>query len=935
MGEQKQPSGAGALHVDVRVASLHSNPMGGTAQPSPPYHNNEYYGFTYYHDIQIEPVNGAPADQSPLLLPYERLVESPAPDPKRYGPFQQTILAFTDVLGEDARGQTPKPWGYTQEQLDTFWGDTAFPLFFMSMLNIRHSGELQQVLTLIGESFQDTPHLAYLTFDHCDILLFARGSSFQWQAARIFKLLFATDHPLRDSITLYCFNPNRELLMRQTEKFDAYIKIGIRDYARAELFQQALEMPSEGKKEKGTAPKERAESQKECPELRFGWLLGRNDVALSKRNATLPWLLRVKDEAARLNQPDGDGKQPPSWYTTYELSVLIPEPTDFSFRSLDPKLPERDCGMDTLLDNFQQIYEAGCRRIETKPDRVWLRWLRDAATLSNKLLNDTMTTDLGVCLVPQFLDLLEYAGAAFASPKLTINDIDGVRACFSVFFNNISSLIESTNHSNREFIQVPSFHSVSFEMPPKVMAYYQACGHRIISILHDDNDRDTYGFTISPKFVQELDVASLSLPGITGGRQFLSISVGEKSLYTLHHTTMALAHEFSHFVGRESRLRTVRKEHLVVCCLQTFLEDMLKRFSARLRGRAPSEEEQDLPTPSVKWERFRFYAQELYRILREGDPQWQPGIDNFKNSVLRLLRILPAAIQASPEACRVVRDFLYEGIFCSRVKDKRSDSPTRGKRLGRLYLQLAQYISLRPGFPTEQTALHGSAKELQDSIFLDRLYSELRQLLTIDIQNDWWNRQLSGTAEDNRITVKQRLRIEHYCYLFSETYADLQAILLLGLTRKQYLDQQFIPDTFAGDIALRRLVVTAVLVEKGQKHWEDWEKSEDEHLYRLIGQSVETSPCSFVAEDISPCLFYDLKEYLCECFDHTPTGYDGEKGLLFGSLRGTFSALTDNSSIYQLEQRLVQFINDYADTMPNRSKEVLDTLARMKKEFQQ
>lgn len=527
----------------------------------PPYHNNEYYSFTYYHDIQIEPVNGVPADQSPLLLPYERLVESPSPDPKRYGPFQQTILAFTDVLGDDTQGQTPKPWGYTQEQIDTFWGDTASPLFFMSMLNVRHSGELQQVLTLIGESFQDTPHLAHLTLDHCDILLFARGSSFQWQAARIFNLLFATDHPLRDSITLYCFNPNRELLMCQTEEFGAYIKIGIRDYARAELFQQALETPNGGKKRKGQPPEERAESPEKDSELRFGWLLGRNDVALSKRNAMLPWLLRVKDEAARLNQPDGDGKQPPSWYTTYELSVLIPEPTG----PQELKQPDRDCGMDTLLDSFQQIHEAGCRRIETKPDRVWLR---DAATLSNKLLNDTMTMDLGVCLIPQFLDLLEYAGAAFSSPNLTINDIDGVRACFSAFFNNSSSLIESTNHSNREFIQIPSFHSASVEMPPKVMAYYQACGHRIISIFHDDNDRDTYGFTSSPKFVQELDAASLALPSVTGGRQFLSISVEEKPLYTLHHTTMALAHEFSHFVGQKSCLRTVRKEHLVMCCPQ-------------------------------------------------------------------------------------------------------------------------------------------------------------------------------------------------------------------------------------------------------------------------------------------------------------------------------------------------------------------------------
>lgn len=183
--------------------------------------------------------------------------------------------------------------------------------------------------------------------------------------------------------------------------------------------------------------------------------------------------------------------------------------------------------------------------------------------------------------------------------------------------------------------------------------------------------------------------------------------------------------------------------------------------------------------------------------------------------------------------------------------------------------------------------------------------------------------------------MKQRPRIEHYCCLFSETYADLRAILLLGLTRKQYLDQQFIPDTFAGDIALRRLVVTAVLVEKGQETGRTGRNQRTSACTASSGRAWRPPPTTLWRKVFPPCLFYDLKEYLCECFDHTPTGYDGEKGLLFDSLRGTFSALTDNSSIYQLEQRLIQFINDYADTMPSRSKEVLSALARMKEEFQQ
>lgn len=921
MGEQKQPNEGSTSHVDVRVVSLHSNPMGEVAQPTPPYQLNEYYGFTYYHDIQIDPMNGTSIDQSPLLVPYERLIEAPSPDPKRYGPFQQTILAFTDVLGADIQEEL-KPWGYTQGQIDGFWGDTTSPLFFMSMLNIRHSDELQQILTLIGENFQDTPHLAYLTFDHCDILLFARGNSFQWQAERIFKLLFSTEYPLRDSITLYCFNPKRELLKCQTEEFGAYLKIGIRDYASANAFQKTIEKQDNGEKD---------------PELRFGWLLGRNDVALSKRNATLSWLLRVKDEADRLNQQaklNKNGEKPPSWYTTYELSVLIPEPENFAFRSLTPKQPDRDCGMNALLDSFQRIYEAGCRRIRTRSDQVWLRWLRDAAILSNKLLNDAMTTDLGVCLIPQFLDLLEYAGAAFSSPRLTINDIDGIQACFSTFFNNISSLIESTNHSNREFIQVPSFHSISFEMPPKVMAYYQVCGHRIISVLHEDNDKNTYGFTISPKFVQELDVASLARASVTEGRQFLSISVGERSLYTLHHTTIVLAHEFSHFIGQESRLRTVRKKHLIVCCLQTFLADALQRFSQRLKDRAPYPEGRVLPTPNVTWSCLRSCAEDLYEILVADDPQWGPDRENFKRDVVRLLAQLPMAIQKSPVACRRMRDFLYKSIFCNKKKDTREDSPTKGEQVGHLYLRLAQCISLCPKFSEEQTILCKSEKKVQDDVFLDRLYDELYQQLTLDIQANKWDRQLFDTKPNDHITVKRRRWTEHYCYLFSETYADLQAILLLGLTREQYLDRQFLPDTFAGDIAPRKLAVTAALMEMEQEGWEDWNKKENEHLYCLIGQRVETSPENFAAEGILPWLFYDLKEYLCECFRHTPTSYAGERSLLHEQLRNIFKSLADNHSIYQLEQQLIQFINEYADMLPKRSEQVYNALSKLEERLE-
>ena len=77
-------------------------------------------------------------------------------------------MALADLKGGSGKH------GYTKGEIETFWvSNQSEPLFFVSMLNLSATGDLDSVLSEIGDKFPPGRHLAYITFDHCDIIIFA------------------------------------------------------------------------------------------------------------------------------------------------------------------------------------------------------------------------------------------------------------------------------------------------------------------------------------------------------------------------------------------------------------------------------------------------------------------------------------------------------------------------------------------------------------------------------------------------------------------------------------------------------------------------------------------------------------------------------------------------------------------------------------------
>lgn len=248
--------------IDARLISLYSRDTHSGIRPLT--ESGQYYTFNYYDAIEVEEVKCE--NTSVLYAAYKQTIEKWENHGTPYN-AKQFLLAFIDVLenGEE---------GYSEKEIKEFWDNTEFPLFFVTMINISNHDDIENVLNKIKNLFPPKQYLPYLTFDHCDIILFSRSNSFADYASQIFKLNYEGLPVIADSITL-CTIPSK-VNLDIDEKFGIYLRIGVRDYAAAEKFNKKIREYYQKKSQRRAIKQYR--------------LLGRNDIGFYNPIATLKWL---------------------------------------------------------------------------------------------------------------------------------------------------------------------------------------------------------------------------------------------------------------------------------------------------------------------------------------------------------------------------------------------------------------------------------------------------------------------------------------------------------------------------------------------------------------------------------------------------------------------------------------------------------------------
>lgn len=851
--------------VDVRIVNLYQSTVKGKRLFAE--NMQQYNVFAHYEKIEVQAVSESDptgVDTDPLYEAYCVGAENGRRDP------HQTLLAFIDIADKDEKDNI----GYTRQEIDDFWKNTREPLLFLSMISLDAEQDYQEILRKVDDIFGNGLHLAYVTFDYCNVLIFSKGRSFQQCAEHMLQLDFESGLKIVDSITLFSFAHNffECLKDRETEEFGAYLRIGISDMEKMNQFWEALQ--------------EQSSSEKYC--INKNWIAGRHDIGILCQSATLNWLAMAWQSAKEF-----EGK----WYTSFTLSIMI-QPANILVKG---KLPQQnDCSglsfkMQEEFDAFREVYITRCRKAGNPEDKVWLRWLQEASQQAVALLENKMTCELGVSLVPQFQDFFAYAKCLWSKEELVLGPIwNEAENCFATMLTNTSILVDSMNHHSRQFISAPPVRTVAFEMPPKLMAYYTMILHKLIDVLRDDTNHQ-YGFTITPQFTRTLNVRSLTKKcfSLMGGDQFISIGISEQELYRMRHTTAVLAHEISHFVGCKGRKREIRNENILYVELYNIVLEItwllcveLKKYYGIDEGIGRINEDM-LPDMVKELKKRLISARPEYKEDRQCFMEDEKNKQRFIEEVKALLRVLPNRLYNTPE----LRRLLFE--CCWELLIGKEDQITE------LGMAVLEQERRRTGMPSE------ARRETLDLAGqrIVRLYQKTLQIYSSDY---------FYPADDNEPRWRQ------ICDLFCEVYADLQAILLLQLDWKSYASLfaegkgEEIPSA-----EWSRVLALAVALE-GTAGWAQEDFEQDQFIVNLINKYKQRDRNGLISDQndqIDIVAIDCLVSYLTHCRDELNEMFCAGNAQGISELRDLYNSLSDEQGFVEIVAKLSGAIQQYRKSL--------------------
>lgn len=641
-------------------------------------------------------------------------------------------------------------------------------------------------------------------------------------------------------------------------------------------------------------------------------LLERNDTGVYRVDATLDWLAKVRQ--AILDVEDERGFQ---WYTTYDLIVLIPDVSaqesqnsrDYQPAILSSEINTLECRIAALYSEFKVRYEAlyahlQQRDVMVNSDQVWLRWLEESYHLIVSLLSSRLCIDLGICLISQFMDMLEYGRRLFSYPeRFQLEDLEQIQNNFCKFFSNIAVLIDSMNQTNRQFVLVPSFHLPSFEIPPQIMAYYTVVVKKIREALRDEGSDIFYGFTISPKLVRTLSVESLSLLNILPEDEWISVNMDEAAFYALQLTTDTIAHEVSHFVGEEMRNREFRKECILKCALQSLLISVIGRFTSQVQEllKAAYGETRSISIVKMHLDDLNCAAAALWDAVKDVDlEKYDAKEENFSRDLEPIIWNLPQDIANVPTLAHAA----FEQVWKLIHKGESSQEENCIGLLDGLNLLVKWKLDIKAdasGTDSQETFRAIVESEAED-IFIDVIED-----LAANLECTW-----NGVPIVEGDRVGQEL--QQLCEMFRETFADLQAIILLGMKWEDYCKLLLPTNDRPGRDHLARMYSVAKALIRCD-FW-DGDCSYGGDAFSKIRSAIPLDPLSdshvLARVGIPPTLSFYLIEYLAVCANDILDSFGQEPARQrVEELREIHNILSGKASFLALQKMVSSLTNQY------------------------
>lgn len=684
----------------------------------------------YFDALQVREIRIDQEGQHPFIAGYGKQEECKNTEKKELTDFSsQEQMLFLNICqdGEEENGIC-----FTRETVDEFWSDQSCPYVFLSMIHINHSGKLRQALQKIKRVF-GKDYLSYISFDYCDIMLFAHKTKireFMIYIKRLFEVEEGEEAVIFDTFSMVSFHPdfteeqNRvdcgRLCGQEQLEFQATINLSIRDYGQfAEWYSDVQEL--------------------DHSITRYN-MFGRHDVSIVNEYADTAWLMqimqRLHNQESRdifwtfetyIKIPDNDG------------IVMVPDEPDYLeevYQYVSENLNREIRGSDEAY-GFEEIIN----RSQFRDKSRYLLPIYEVRDCICSIVKNSFAEEFIYCIYESFLHFVSYMKKEITymsdEGRDTISSERKIAKEYDNYFTALNTLVNSTMHNERQFVQATAFNAVFYSVPPKIMAFYNAYIYRIKQILRDLQCKEGYTFLIYPSFSPTISVEQISLDDSLPADRLLTVRISEKSLYDIESVMYQLVHELAHYVGNGLRCRRKRKKIIV---------DTLVKYIAAQCG---MQQEMYQAMQALAYVNLVDFGEEI-----SGESaQWNryEYLKYMNASGRQLLQIL--------ESQQVCQEF-----FCRYYQQK---------------------ISAGEEFYDEMLEEIGIERDNQQAYITNLLpqYCNFKSTVLRD-QMEKINSEVETYEYENYIELLKSA--------YSESYADLQMILVLAMQAEDYLNTFFV-----------------------------------------------------------------------------------------------------------------------------------------------
>lgn len=755
----------------------------------------DYLTITYYDKIRIRPVTVAPGE-NPMQAAYGVMEQLYSHNRELNYEFRQLIAGFADV-------------DETDRHFQMFWEKQDCPLFFVTMVNVSLNVKLEDEIKRIRSVLNGVDYRLYLTYEYDEILIFAKSTSLQSYAEQVMKIGFHKENQgVLDTITVCCFG---DAPVPQDERNTTVcIQLGVKDYQKAVDYL----------------------SGKGVDEKDIHWILGRSDIGFLIVESGLSWIQEFYKDSQEGDFP---------WLSTTQLSVLVRQGNLEDSLELTGKPVETPWYAipEQWLERICLLYKEKCKELHIHADPVFERILYETGRLVDNALENRLSQDLAVCILPELDDFLRYLEYILANPALHEKHAEMLRSSLNSFYLNILALVNSTVHSNQEFVLIPHSAPPSFEMPPKVIAYYGLIARQIIESFRDE--KRIYGVMLAPKLVDDLEVESFSIAELEELGHLLSVSIGEKLLYNLRDTVMTLGHEMAHFVGEATRERGIRREQI----LSFYLYRLLSRLCRFWLGLLPGNEELDRLVSS---ETLHQTAEKLSRSVVERNPLDRPLMRDLITEVKTLAR----TILYDPDYTKT----LFHDVILPLLA------------LPECQKYLAWHLNAMLEAPDNGTA----------NAYLRARAERMFEKAVRDCLENW-----PSFVDEEEFS-------EYISYLFTEAYADLAMVMLFEMSIDEYIhifsrgigDLEYHSNATEDTIEMARFIVVVRTAARTQKNWGHAANGGGTMKWEDVLRGIAKAACEWDILDfckenrIDVILATCLVKYLVKCAESLKSNFEME-----------------------------------------------------------